>query len=104
MDGPLAALAEDWGSVLSTNMAAHNPLQLQLQGIGHLLLASESTKHVSGAHVYIQAKCIPVHIKYNENKIYLKNVLLSLALFSSSPPLITWHFNGSYPCEKRHSS
>lgn len=54
------ALADDPGSVLSTNMVSHNSmiqdlhLQLQIQGFQYTLVSSKCTRHTCGAHTYVK--------------------------------------------------
>lgn len=48
--------AENAGSTPRTHMLPHSGMYLQFQGIEHLLLASEDTRHMHGELPYIQEK------------------------------------------------
>ena len=50
------AALEVLGLIPRTNMVSHNHLHLQFQGVRHPLLTSAGTRHVHGAHTYMQAK------------------------------------------------
>jgi hypothetical protein len=50
----LAALLDDWGSVLSTYMAGHNHPGLYFQGAQGFFLTSAGTKHICSVHTYMQ--------------------------------------------------
>lgn len=59
----VAALTKDLGWIPSTQKVAHSHSLLLFQGIQSPLLTSSGTRHIHGAHTYIQAK-IHTHKKY----------------------------------------